>query len=75
MPTDYQQPQYKSRVRVLTYSRRAFPIQNNSDSIERQIRSAREWCMAEGYTLRESDELVDDGVSAFSSRSKSSTHA
>lgn len=66
MSTDYQQPQDKSHVRVLSYARCASGTQANSDSIERQIRLARKWCMDEGYTLHESDELVDNGVSAFS---------
>lgn len=52
--------------RVISYTRFSSRKQARGLSYVRQIESAREWCRENGYTLDESDQFNDHGVSAFS---------
>lgn len=52
--------------RVISYTRFSSRKQAKGLSYVRQIEAAREWCAENGYTLDESDQFADLGVSAYS---------
>lgn len=56
----------KERVRVISYTRFSSRKQSKGLSYVRQMEAAREWCAKNGYTLDESDQFADLGVSAYS---------
>lgn len=56
----------RERVRVISYTRFSSRKQAKGLSYVRQLEAAREWCARNGYTLDESDQFADLGVSAYS---------
>lgn len=52
-------------IKVFSYRRFSSGRQAHGHSLERQIASARRWCLEQGHTLDESLALSDLGVSAF----------
>ena len=61
----------KAPPRVISYTRFGSRKQAKGLSYVRQIESAREWCAANGYTLDDSDQFKDLGVSAYSGANSS----
>lgn len=53
-------------TRVISYTRFSSRKQAKGLSYVRQLEAAREWCSKHGYTLDESDQFADLGVSAYS---------
>jgi DNA invertase Pin-like site-specific DNA recombinase len=62
IPIEFQHPEDKSKVRVLSYTRFSTRKQAKGSSTERQVGMARDWCKINGYTLDESEEFADKGV-------------
>lgn len=52
--------------RVISYTRFSSRKQAKGLSYVRQMEAAREWCAKQGYTLDDSDQFKDLGVSAYS---------